>query len=439
MPAPPARADDFLAFSDEQLRIMQRKISKSFPGGQISEDPILLYYLAGLNARFDNSERTYIAVNDAKSVNAFAIWSNAIVIYNGLIALCQSEAELAGVMAHERAHVDSRHLARLADQTGLMSSLTTIGMLVALFTQSQDAMEIFAGAQSLQRSAQYSIQRDLEREADQQAIVFMSRAGYEVEGYLRALQRIHDSSGGGSPPEYMSTHPISTNRIAEVRSYIRNQAERSGNRRRQAEADELSFLLVRERARFRSHITSGKQVDSPYAAVAEAYGKLLLRSIEPADALEILLPYADNWIIAYELSELYMAAGDVGSAVDVLENARAKDPENIPLLAKLLSILGRTGSEQAARRLLRLMPAELRLEPAIIDAEIRLWYELNDQLRYRVAIAHSKFAQGKLDGLENEIKQIQASMADQPPSAAVGRLELLAGKLANLEHLLEQS
>ena len=208
MPAPPAQADDFLAFSDEQLRIMQRKISKSFPGGQISEDPILLYYLAGLNERFGNSERTYIAVNDAKAVNAFAIWSNAIVIYNGLIALCQSEAELAGVMAHERAHVDSRHLARLADQPGLMSSLTTIGMLVALFTQSQDAMEIFAGAQSLQRSAQYSIQRDLEREADQQAIVFMSRAGYEVEGYLRALQRIHESSGGGSPPEYMSTHPI---------------------------------------------------------------------------------------------------------------------------------------------------------------------------------------------------------------------------------------
>ncbi len=418
---------------------MQRKITKSFPQGRIITDAPLQEYLEGLGLSLRGRERTYVTASSDKAINAFAIWSDSIVIYSGIIALCETEAELAGIIAHEQAHVSSRHLMRLADQTGFLNQLTALGLMIALFTQSEDAMEIFAGARSLQRSAQYSVQRDLEREADQQAIEAMGEAGFDLEGYLRALQRIHDSSGGGSPPEYMSTHPISTNRIAEVRSYIRNFESRSSSRRNAAhEADELSFLLARERAKHIANITGGKKAEGPYAAAAEAYGRLLRRAIEPQAALDILLPYAGNWLVAYELAEMLINHGDLENAVRIIEEARAFVPDNPALLARLLSILGRSGNGAAARRILRLMDPELRLRPAIAAAEVRLWHELDDELRYRIAVAHAKYVNGDISGLKREIEQLQKSAEDQPPSAALGRLELLAGKLANLESLLEE-
>lgn len=417
---------------------MQRKITRSFPQGRIITDAPLQEYIEGLGASLRGGDRTYVTASSDKAINAFAIWSDSIVIYSGIIALCETEAELAGIIAHEQAHVSSRHLMRLADQTGLLNQLTALGLMIALFTQSEDALEIFAGARSLQRSAQYSVQRDLEREADQQAVETMGESGLDLEGYLRALRRIHDSSGGGSPPEYMSTHPISTNRMAEVRSYIRNFESRSSSRRGLHQADELSFLLARERAKHIANITGAREVAGPHAAAAAAYGRLLRRAIEPQEALDALLPHAGNWLVAYELAEMLMNHGDLEGAVRVIEEARTAAPDNPALLARLLSILGRSGNDAAARRILRLMAPKLRLHPAIAAAEVRLWHELGDELRYRVAIAHAKYVNGDIDGLKREIEQLQQSASDQPPSAALGRLELLAGKLANLESLLAE-
>ena len=426
-------ADEFIGFNDEQLRVLQRKIASSFPTGKLLNDPIIDYYINNINERLEASERTYVSVNDQKSVNAFAIWGNSIVVHSGMFTFSRNEHELAGVIAHEHAHITQHHLVRLSEQTGLFSQLSAISLLVALFSKSEDAINIFAGVTSIEKSVQYGVMRKLEREADQLAIVNITRSGYDATQFAEVLKRLSGLSGG--TPEYLATHPISENRVAEFTSYARNRSKSASNKK--LELNDLDFLLSQQRIVFFTSSKINFAISAEHQDIINAYAKHLSRSLSTQDAIDAFTPYAKNWIIAYELGDLYLANDDYDNAVAVLQNAIAEDPNNIPIIAKLLEVYAKSKNEKDAKKLLNNLNEETRLEPAIVNAETRMWFEFDNEFNYRIAVGYQRYVNGDFGAAKTLVRQIKTLDEANEISSAAGRLALLETKIEELEELTQ--
>ncbi|MEB3267339.1 MAG: M48 family metallopeptidase [Leptolyngbya sp.] len=158
----------------------------------------------------DNFQYTFQIVDD-DAVNAFATSGGFVYINRGLMLEADNEAELAGVMAHEIGHIVGRHsinrmrelaLARgIAGGLGVnQDALVGLGVELALFLPNS-------------RSAEY--------EADTLGFHNMGRAGYDQRGFITFMQKLGE---GGSPPEFLSTHPNPDNRVGNLQAMYNDSA-----------------------------------------------------------------------------------------------------------------------------------------------------------------------------------------------------------------------
>ncbi|MDP1997512.1 MAG: M48 family metalloprotease, partial [Gallionella sp.] len=135
----------------------------------------------------------HFGVIDSNDVNAFAAPGGYIFVTKGLYRLLQSEAELAGVLAHEVGHVIRQHHLKILQQ----SKLLDLGsQLVAKNVGGNDKVQVLigSGAEIVSRS----LDKDAEFEADRIAVVLAARAGYDAFGLPELLQEIGHSAAGDS-------------------------------------------------------------------------------------------------------------------------------------------------------------------------------------------------------------------------------------------------
>ena len=163
-------------------------------------------------------------VIDSPVINAFAVPGGFIAFHTGLILETKSEAEFASVVGHEISHVTQRHGARMMEAVSNMSTPTLAAMLVSLALMAANPQ---AGAAALMTSQaatqQFRIDftRANEKEADSMGIRLMARAGYDTRKMAEFFERMERANRYSDPayiPEYLRTHPINVNRIAEARS-----------------------------------------------------------------------------------------------------------------------------------------------------------------------------------------------------------------------------
>ncbi len=174
------------------------------------------------------------SVIDTETINAFALPGGSIIVSSGLLKRLASESELAGVLAHEIAHVVKKHQLK-AIQSGMQADFwKNVGTSVAA-----DRVKIGGGAvgSTVGNMAKPYIldaagnlikdgfflrplDRGLETEADQLAIVLATRAGYDPYGLVGALQMLAQYKGGGDAASIFSTHPSATDRIAELEKFV---------------------------------------------------------------------------------------------------------------------------------------------------------------------------------------------------------------------------
>jgi len=191
-------------------------------------------------------------------INAFALPGGFIGINTGLILAAQAESEVAGVVAHEIAHVTQRHIARMLmqQQQSAVTTLSTIAaaiLLARVSTQAAEAAVAFGQAGAIQ--SQLNFTRDNEREADRVGLQILDQAGFDPRGmadFFERLQRATRVYESGAP-SYLRTHPLTFERIAD----IQNRTETLGYRQ---VPDSLEFQLIRAKLR--------AQLDSPRDAVA---------------------------------------------------------------------------------------------------------------------------------------------------------------------------
>lgn len=182
-----------------------------------------------------------------RQINAFALPGGFIGVNSGLILAAQSESEVAGVMAHEIAHVTQRHIARILDQQkhSTVISLAALAVAILAARSSSDiagAATAFGQGAAIQNLINFT--RDHEREADRVGLQILEGAGFDpgaMAVFFERMQRATRVYEGGAP-SYLRTHPMTYERIAD----IQNRLERLPYRQ---VADSVEFQLVRARLR----------------------------------------------------------------------------------------------------------------------------------------------------------------------------------------------
>jgi predicted Zn-dependent protease len=169
----------------------------------------------------------FFAVNDY-SVNAFALPGGFIGVNAGLILITQSESELASVLAHEISHVTQHHLARMIEAqrgNGLISMAAIAVAILAARTNPQAAEATIASVQAGNIQRRLNFTRAYEEEADRIGLQLLEKSGFNTHAMPAFLRRLQKSSRllDGNAPNYMRTHPITSDRIAEIENRIRNQ------------------------------------------------------------------------------------------------------------------------------------------------------------------------------------------------------------------------
>jgi predicted Zn-dependent protease len=216
------------------------------------EDPLISAYFEDMGFRLaSNSDRpdkafTFVVL-DQPVVNAFAAPGGVIALYTGLILAADDENEIAGVLAHEIAHITQLHLYRAMERQQAMTipiALAMLGLMLAGGGSGQAIQGAVMGGQAAAQQASIYFTRQNEYEADRIGISTLSRAGYDPAGmgeFFEKMGRITRAMGEG-PPEYLRTHPVSVSRVAEAEN-------RAQNMPKPEPSDGKDFYLVQARLR----------------------------------------------------------------------------------------------------------------------------------------------------------------------------------------------
>lgn len=226
-----------------QQSMMQIRASK-----QYLDDAEVNDYLNQLGAKLvENSPEPsldfeFFAVNDY-SVNAFALPGGFIGVNAGLLLITQSESELASVLSHEISHVTQHHLARMIEGRkgdGLVSMAAIAIAILAARTSPQAAEATIASVQAGNIQKQLNFTRTYEEEADRIGLQLLQKSGFNTHAMPEFLERLQKATRllDGNAPNYMRTHPITSDRIAEIENRVQKQPYR-------LIPDSLDFQLVR--------------------------------------------------------------------------------------------------------------------------------------------------------------------------------------------------
>ncbi len=362
----------------------------------------------------------FFAMRDP-SINAFALPGGFIGVHTGLLLAAESESELAAVLAHEIAHVTQRHIARLigAQQQLAVPALAAIAAAILLGRSRPDlAGGAAAAVQAGAIQSQLNYTRDFEREADRIGMQTLSEAGFDARAmgvFFDKLQRQTRVADDGSVPSYLRTHPVTSERIADVEG-------RAATLQYRQRLDSLEFHLVRAKLRAETgdakeavtQITSALR-DRRYASEAAArYGLVsaLLRAEEPRQAAAELdrlrATKASSPMIESLAARVQRALGQREAALATLREAMTKFPNRRFLAYDTASALQEAGRNEAA---IALIGEQLRMHPRdarLIRLQAQTYAALGRRLLQHQSQAELYVLQGSLPAA---IEQLQLARA----------------------------
>jgi predicted Zn-dependent protease len=163
----------------------------------------------------------YNLVKD-NAVNAWCMPGGKIVVYTGILPVTRTEEGLAVVMGHEIAHALLNH-GQQRMSAGILQQIGATGVAIATSGMSDNAQSLsilaYTAGSTLFGTLPFS--RENESEADRYGTILMAIGGYNPDEAIPFWQRMSALSGGGSPPQLLSTHPSNSTRIKDLRGIIK--------------------------------------------------------------------------------------------------------------------------------------------------------------------------------------------------------------------------
>lgn len=393
------------------------------------EDPLIRGYFSDMGFRLvsysDKADDPFhFFVLREPSINAFAAPAGVIALHSGLILEAGDASEVAGVVAHEIAHVTQDHIARgleNSQQVSFPAMLAALGLAIAASAAGAEgdaAQAILMGGMSLAQQFQINHTRQAEAEADRIGIRLLARGGYEPEGMTRFFERLNRVSRamGEGPPEYLRTHPLTVNRIAEARTRA-EQLEPTNLR----EGVDFHFVQSRLRAMsvdaasaetwFRARLDGQSQ--RPEAAMRYGLALTLLgdrRLAAAREQLEWLLD-ADPDRQLYQLLEadLLLAEGQVAESLDILESLYRQYPGNRLVTTQYARALMHERDAARAARASEVLRGYLREYPddvQMTELYARAADRAGEEVRAAEALAESYYMRGSIQEAIVQLERI---------------------------------
>ena len=262
-------------------------------------DPEVVGYVDAIGqkiaAKLDDSffEYRFAVVRDGH-INAFAVPGGYIYVHSGLLIRASNDDEVAGVLAHEIAHIHARHMMRQRDASKLMNYTALLGMLLTVVNPALGAL-----ASGLSAANSLSYQREFEQEADYLGVRYLVDTGYDSRALLDFFKKLSDQSRlqPTFAPAYLLSHPLTDERLNHLEAILRTQQWASHER--PPKSFELHRVQVLARAR-----------TEPPIEVMQAYRRLIEE--HPSDPLA-----------HYLFGVASLETGQVEDARQALEKAQA--------------------------------------------------------------------------------------------------------------------
>ncbi|MEO0428151.1 MAG: M48 family metalloprotease [Pseudomonadota bacterium] len=292
------------------------EVVKRFGGAY--ENPRLSGYVDGIGRRIVDvttqpDERWTFTVLDTPLVNAFALPGGYIYVTRGLVALAEDEAELAGVVAHEIAHVTAQHSARREQRTQVAGAGLLLGSL-GLAAIGLEPPVVGSLLQNALGGTLASYSREDEREADRVGIGYLAAAGYDpmaqadfLEALARDARLEAELAGQTYDPEatgFFATHPATAGRGREARAVAVATGAVGGERGREPHLRAIDGMAW-----------------GPSAAQGFVRDGVFLHPV-----LDFRFDVPRGWAIANQPDAVVMAARDGTRAIFDGDGARGRDP-----------------------------------------------------------------------------------------------------------------
>lgn len=380
----------------------------------------------------------FFAVRDPM-INAFALPGGFIGVHSALLLAAQNESELASVLAHEIGHVAQRHIARMLGRQRQDSLIPLASALLAVLAAraSPDASAaLLMGGQGVALQRQLNFSRDAEREADRVGLSILKEAGFDTSGMIAFFTRMQQATRAynDSTPAYLRSHPMTTERIADIQARIRDQRYRQ-------RADSLDFHLARARIHvlqdpsrqgmqeaaqaFESQLQSKARLQMAAAKYGLAF--IALKQGTPDKAQELLqeayaaaqgpgTPIQDPMLSSLSI-DIKLAAGRTAEAVKEAGAAKTKFPLSRGIARQYADSLIAVGRYDEAVSYLRDQAQLYRQEPQLQDQLAKAYAAQGKQALQHLALAESYALSGvlpaALDQLNIARRAPDASFYDQ--------------------------
>ncbi|PKG40064.1 peptidase M48 [Psychromonas sp. Urea-02u-13] len=348
-------------------------------------DPVLNHYINDLGQNIVSHADSvklpfYFFLIEDKEINAAAFLGGNVKIHTGLFLYAKNESELAGVVAHEVAHITQRHLARMLEQQSFSNPATMAAMagsiLLALVSPAA-GMAALSTSMALTMQSQINYTRLHEFEADRIGIATLYNAGYDPYGMADFFGKLAEKYKYASmPPQMLSTHPLPETRLAEARL-------RAGQLPPKKIKSNLAYQLSKARITVRYNNLTGAGAVSYYKSQlknhkyqlkeAAQYGLALAyfkdKNYKQAHKLAIELVKAKPRNLFYLdfVTDTLLALKQADKAIQLLTPYQKQTPENSVLTLNLVIALQTVEKYDQAEKLLERF---LRTHPKHILAHL---------------------------------------------------------------------
>ena len=364
---------------------------------------------------------------ESNAINAFAGPHGYVGINSGLVLEAQNESQLAGVLAHEISHVSQRHIARAYAQSGTQAAASFATILAAILISTQDPeagqATLLAGIAGAQQSA-INFTRQNEYEADRIGIELLANSGINPQGMVDFFNTLL-ARGDGFDIEYLRTHPLNENRVAEAKNRLKSKHINLPNN-----SVDFNFCKARLEVLSSNHpeafITKNDDNDEVLR-----YKKAIafIKINQAKDALKLLKPLTKKnthpWIkLAY--AEALNQNEQLDLATSTLGSLALHYPDYLPVtLAYAENLLAGKQSQLSISILLRQLQTD---DSAIVHKMLAQSYYINGQVS---AALESTGDQYERDGyIELAIQQYETAL--QQPSLNASSKKRLTTKKESL-------
>jgi len=356
-PSAKARADFSI---DDEKRLGEKFLRAVLQQLRLVQDPEVVGFVDRVGQRVvDHLEvhtfPYHFYVVDSSALNAFAAPAGHVFINRGLIEIMDDEGELAAILAHEIAHVQSRHIAQRIARAQQLNIASLGGLLAGILLGGEAGAAVIAGSQAGATSAMLNYSRQDEEEADRKGLRYLEAADYHGEDFVIIMKKMGQDSwkAGGHMPTYLSTHPGVPERVAYLATTVETRPESSQAAKKGSNYSD-AFLLMQTKlygsyenpaeasAKFREWLAKPETKAMAYYGMGLVQRRRRMMQ-EAVDSLKSAINLRPDLVpILVELGETYFQMGEFDKANSVVSSALILEPDQ-PMA---LYVLGRTQLEQ---------------------------------------------------------------------------------------------